>query len=490
VSNILSGAGIHSGERIELLRGPQSALYGSDAIGGVLSLSLEQGSDHGSNRAWLELGSFDSINSGISFQGGEGKLAYNTFMSWNQTSNDREFNDHESLHAGLRLDYAVSDTTTIGATLRVLNFETELPALGFTPFAINETENTIYSVYIKSQLTEAWFSKLSFGGYESQFTNTGGFGDSVVETEFQNLDWTNRYTWNENHETTAGLSVSWLDTTNTSAGISKFSEQNESIYVQHRWYEEEKFSLLGGIRHDSYDDGDDSTTFRIAGAYHVGDSTQLHASVASGYRRPSVVDLFGFGGFGGNPNLKPEESIGWDAGVTFDINDTSSLDITYFSNEIDNLIASGPAPSFTAMNIEEARTRGVEVSYRATYFDERVQARLAYTWLQAENRTTNSRLARRPSHTLNGDINVKITDKFLLGAGVTWVADREDFDAATFSRIDGEDYMVARIYGRYQLSDNVTLNGRLENLSNEQYSEVDGFPARGLGAFAGITIEW
>ncbi|MCP5535220.1 MAG: TonB-dependent receptor [Akkermansiaceae bacterium] len=489
-SNILSGAGIHSGERIELLRGPQSALYGSDAIGGVLSLSLDKGSDHGTNRAWLEFGSFDTTNSGISFQGQEGKLSYNSFVSWNQTANDRKLNDHESLHAGVRLDYSISDTTSVGFTLRVLNFETELPPLGFTPYAVNETENTVYSVFIEHHLTDAWYTKLSFNGYQSKFTNTGGFADSLVESESQNVSWANRYTWNEQHETSAGIGVTYLDTTNSGAGIGKFSEQSESIYFQHRWHVDGQFDLLGGMRYDHYDEGESSTTFRIAGSYQACELAKLHASVASAFRRPSAVDLFGFFGSGGNLDLQSEESLGWDAGITLDTSKTSSIDLTYFHNEIDNMIAFGPPPTYTAMNIQEARTRGVELSYRATFLDERIQTRLAYTWLQAENLTTGTRLLRRPSHTLNADINGKITDKLLLGAGVTWVANREDVDASTFARIDAEDYATARLYLRYQLNDSVSFNGRVENLFNQKYAEIDGFPARGTGAFAGITIEW
>lgn len=490
-ANILSGAGVQPGERIELLRGAQSALYGSDAIGGVLSLSLEQGQNNTADRIWLEGGSFDSVNSGISLQGREDKLSYNAFTSWNSTSNDRPRNDYESIHSGLRLDYALSHSTNIGMTLRVLNFETGLPPLGMTPYASNETENFIYSVFVEHKLTDFWHARLSYSGYESHFTNTGGSGDSSVDTRYQGIHWTNRYIWNQHHETSAGIAVTWLETSNSGVGIDNFSEQNESIYIQHHWIPGDNLNLLAGIRHDQYEGGKDSTTFRAAASWQACDHTKLHTSMATGFRRPSVVDLFGFFGYYGNPNLNPEESLGWDAGVTFDITGDTSLDITYFHNEIDDLIASGPAPDYAAMNIQKARTRGLEVSHRGSHCDGRVRTRLAYTWLQAENLTSSSRLVRRPEHTLNADINADITARLLLGAGITWVSRREDFQALPpYSRYDAEDYATARIYGSYQLSDAVSLKARVENLFNQQYSEVDGFPARGLGFFAGITLEW
>ena len=142
------------------------------------------------------------------------------------------------------------------------------------------------------------------------------------------------------------------------------------------------------------------------------------------------------------------------------------------------------------MNIQEARTRGMEVGCGASFFDERLHARLAYTWLQAENLTTSTRLVRRPEHTLNADISANVTDKLVLGTGLIWVANREDFDSNSFARIDAEDYATARIYTRYQLNDMVAINGRIENLFDQKYSEVDGFPARGIGAFTGVTIQW
>lgn len=487
-ANILSGAGVTPGERIELLRGPQSALYGSDAIGGVLSLSLEQGDTREKNKAWLELGSFESVNSGVSFRGQEGNLSYNTFASWNQTSNDRDWNDYESTQSGIRLDYALSNDTTLGLTLRVLRFETELPPLGTTAFAINETENTIYSVFIEHQLGDDFFTKLIIGGYESEFNNLGGSGDSRVDSRFRSIDWSSRYQWSESQQTSAGITVTWLETENTGIGVDTFSEQHESIYLQHQWQPNENWDLLGGFRYDHYEDGAEKNTFRFAGSHQVLSRARLHGSVASGFKRPSVVDLFGFFGFGANPNLKPEESLGWDAGITFDLSETSELDITYFHNDIDELITFGPPPEFAAENIEEARTRGIEVAYQASFQDGRIQARMAYTWLEAENMTTGSRLLRRPSHSLNADIHARLTSKLILGAGVTWVADREDYEF--FDIVDAEDYTTARIYGRYQLNDSVSMHARVENLFDEQYAEIPNFPARGMGVFAGVTVEW
>lgn len=485
--NILSGASIQSGEKIELLRGPQSALYGSDSIGGVLSLSLEKGKENGQNRAWFELGSFETLNGGLSFQGQEEDLSYNAVFSWQQTANDRNDNDHESFHSALRLDYAISDNTNIGATLRILNFQTEVPALGFTPFAINETENTIGSFYIESQLTDQWFSKFTIGAYSSDFENIGGFGDSIVETSYTSLEWQNRFAWNNENTTTLGLSSTLLDTLNSGADIPEESERNQSIYLQHTWNREDVFNLTTGIRHDDYDDGEDSTTFRISGQYQASEKINLHASVASAFRRPSVIDLFGFFGFGGNADLDSEESIGWDAGITWDISETSNIDITYFQNDIDDLIA---FENFSAQNIAEARTYGIEASYQASYYNDTLSTKLAYTWLEAENLSDNNRLLRRPRHTLSADIQLHANDQLTLGTGVYWVADREDVDALTFTRIDAEDYVTARIYGSYQITDSITFNGRIENLFDEDYSEVDGFPARGIGAFAGLSYTW
>jgi vitamin B12 transporter len=111
---------------------------------------------------------------------------------------------------------------------------------------------------------------------------------------------------------------------------------------------------------------------------------------------------------------------------------------------------------------------------------------LAHTWLEAENQTTGSRLLRRPRHGLGADLNHDLTARVNIGGGVTWAVDREDTDAATFATVDAEDYVTARFYGRYALSENLGLRVRIENAFDEKHEPVNGYPATGFAAYGGI----
>src|SRR5690606_23363241 len=121
-------------------------------------------------------------------------------------------------------------------------------------------------------------------------------------------------------------------------------------------------------------------------------------------------------------------------------------------------------------------------------WSETTRVQVGYTYLEAENQTQNTRLLRRPRHRASADLWRDFGGGFSLGAGVRWVAQREDVDAATFVTIDGEDYTVARVYAAYAISEQLTLKARVENAFDERYEEVNGYPQPGAGAY--VSMEW
>src|SRR5581483_5315244 len=119
-----------------------------------------------------------------------------------------------------------------------------------------------------------------------------------------------------------------------------------------------------------------------------------------------------------------------------------------------------------------------------------IEARLAYTYLDAVNLSTQTRLVRRPRHSAGLDLWHDFGGGVSVGAGVNIVAGREDIDAQTFAQINGEDYTVARLYAAWQVTPSLALKARLENALNEKYEEVNGYPARGFGAFGGAELKF
>ncbi|HYD84674.1 MAG TPA: TonB-dependent receptor, partial [Opitutus sp.] len=217
-------------------------------------------------------------------------------------------------------------------------------------------------------------------------------------------------------------------------------------------------------------------------------SVKLRASYGTAFRSPSFLDLYGRSAFYvGNPELEAERARGWDAGVDYYLPENRGRwSATWFDTRFRDLIAYDFTvfPS-TVRNIEQARTRGLEVSARHPIGG--TDLRLAYTYLEAINSTQQIRLVRRPRHALSADFWRELGRGFSAGVGVGFVADRRDVHAETFATIDAEDYTVARIYAEWQASERLKLTLRLENLLDERYEEVNGYPALGRGVFAGAA---
>jgi vitamin B12 transporter len=214
----------------------------------------------------------------------------------------------------------------------------------------------------------------------------------------------------------------------------------------------------------------------------------LRASYGTAFRSPSFLDLYGTSAFYvGNPNLEPEEARGWDAGFDYTLpGKRGLLSVTWFDTRYDDLIAYdfGVFPS-TVDNVDKARTYGVETSLKLD-LGASTRVTLAHTWLEANNENTGARLLRRPRHSVGADLNHDLTERLTVGGGVTWGMDREDVDAATFLTVDAPDYVVARFYGRYAVSDAFGLRLRVENAFDKNYEAVNGYPSLGVAVYGGI----
>jgi vitamin B12 transporter len=305
------------------------------------------------------------------------------------------------------------------------------------------------------------------------------------------LDWQSSWTGTERHRLTAGLTAEANHTRNTGFGNINKRQQLLAFFVQDEFTPTEDLFLTAGLRNDDHDTFGRATTGRATAAWLVaGRRAKLRASYGTAFRAPSFLDLYGQSSFYvGNPNLRAEKARGWDAGVDlYFAENRGTLGVTWFDTRLNNLITFdfGVFPG-TVRNVERARTRGVEVA--ANYVPRPgTELRLAYTWLEADNLSQRNRLLRRPRHSGSADVWHDFGRGISAGAGLAFAADREDVHASTFGRINAEDYVVARLFAAWEVSARVTLKARIENLLNERYEQVHGFPQPGAGAFAGV--EW
>lgn len=493
----LGGICLGACDNLEVAHGPQSTLYGGEAIGGVVSLSAQRGAGPRSGRVAVEAGSFGTYQGALSVQAGDRDSAYAFSASGGHTDNDRANNDFDSASFSLRLDRRVNDAVAVGATWRGFNGVYGSPgaALGWganDPDNEERESNQLATVFAAIAHSPTLSSRATLGGqfrrYVSESPDTYGTTITVVKNQRAVLDWQTVWSANERHRVTGGFTAETNDTRNTGFGDIDEGQQLLAFFAQEEFRPLENVFLTAGVRADDFDTFGHATTGKATAAWLVADkAVKLRASYGTAFRAPSFLDLYGKSAYYvGNPNLEPEEARGWDVGADYYLpGGRGSLSATWFETRYDDLIVYDYAVSpMSVSNVEEARTRGLELTAKFA-LPGAIEARLAYTYLEAENLSQNNRLLRRPRS--SGSLDLwRDFGGWNLGASVTAVADREDIHAETYGRIDGEDYSIARVYAAWNVNDKLTLKARVENALDERYEQVHGYPQPGVGAYVGI----
>lgn len=500
----LGGARAGGKDTLEIARGPQSTLYGGEAIGGVVSLRAEKGTGAPTEELSAETGSFGTVQGAAAAQGEAGGWAYNLSAAGGHTRNARPNNALNDGSLALRLDHALTQTFSAGLTVRGFLSRYGDPGDRFTndPNDQDREDNWLGTVFLDARPVENFTSHLILGGQNRRFVsempapNPPFFGPSqttIVTNRRGVVDWQNTVSLPASNRLTAGLTAEANTTRDTGFGAIDKREKLFAIFAEDEWSPVENVFLTGGLRHDHFDTYGGATTGRATAAWlPLPQTLKLRASYGTGFRSPGFLDLYGRSPFYvGNPNLRPEHAHGWDAGADYYLPEKrGTLGATYFQTDFTDLIVTDFTvfPS-TTKNVGRARTRGLELSARAS-LPGAIEARLAYTYLDAVNLSTQQRLLRRPRHSAGLDLWHDFGGGVSAGAGLNIVAGREDIDAQTFAQINGEDYTVARVYAAWQVTPALALKARLENALNEKYEEVNGYPARGFGAFGGAELKF
>lgn len=494
----LGGMCLGACDNLEVSHGPQSTLYGGEAVGGVVAIRGQRGQGQGSSSLAVEAGSFGTVQGAVSAQAGDAKQAYTFSASGGHTDNERQNNDFDSATYALRLDRTLSEQVSVGATLRgfVGSYGSPGAAIGWgaNDPDNHETENNqLVTIFANLTHSSELTSHVVLGGQNRRYVSDSGTSETVVTNRRAVVDWQSTYTVNEQHRVTGGLTAEQNHTRNTGYGNINERQSLLAIFAQDEWTPVERVYLTGGFRSDDHDTFGRKTTGRATAAWLSKDSRyKLRATYGTAFRSPSFLDLYGKSAYyAGNPNLKPETARGWDAGVDyFFAKNRGMLSATWFETDYSNLIIYdfGVFPGTTA-NVDRAHTEGLELSGKII-LPAASQVRISYTYLEATNLSQGSRLLRRPRQSGSVDLWHDFGNGFSSGAGLVVVANRRDVHAATYATINGEDYSVVRVYAAWAATKRVTVKARVENMLDEKYEEVHGYPQNGVGIFAGVEVKF
>ena len=489
-------------ERIEVVRGPQSTLYGADALGGVVNIVTRKGEGSLGGSVTLEGGTHNAFRQAIDLWGA-GKT-FSGALSFAHTATDNVFkNDrYENTTVGGSATFKPVENFEITGTFRYTNGRNGLPGPvgAFLP-NLNEhlSDESIFGrIAIDWTLFDIWKQTLSISeNHEELFDRGDPFARSDSRADTLQIGWQHNVKLAKDNTLTAGLDWYVNKGQYETVDSTPFEKtvRNTAVYVQDQAFLFNRLSLTGGVRYDDNSSFGSRFTYRGAAVLRFDETgTRIKGSIGTGFKAPTLNDLYlSFPSFGtaSNPDLKPEKSVGWDVGFEQDLGKFVTIEARYFENDVRDLITfASVGTSFMPINIERARTRGIESSLqiRAT---KDLTFWVNHTWLaEGKNLTTDTRLLRRPEHTATIGGNYHFLERWNVNTNVTLVSSRADIDAATFGPVKDAPYAKWDAALSLDLNKNFRIFGRVENLLGERYEEANGFPALGRVFWGGVTAKF
>jgi vitamin B12 transporter len=512
-------------ERVEVVRGSQGTLYGSEAIGSVINIITKRGTGAPEFFASVEGGAFDTVNSRAGVRGATARVDYNLAVEHFETNGETvtpakfrkglpsDEDGYQNMTVSGRFGIQITDGLRASVVGRYVDTETELDEFqAEDPDSRSESEQFFVRAELAAEFFDGRWTSVAGAAYTEHdrtnvnpddAVNPGNFRSGMSAGEMVKFDWQNDVRVIDGHVFTFGFE-------NESERFDRFEHSNSGGFTSmadvsarariRAFYFQDGFAyfdrLFGtaGVRVTDHDRFGTEVTYQFAPVYvHAETGTRLKASVSTGFRAPALSELFGrssFDGpfgpsvFVGNPDLDPEESIAWEIGLEQELWDNRiGLGATYFEVDIDDLITTNN--TFTSLiNRNEANIHGVESFIRFQLLDN-LSARADFTYTRSED-NNGFDLLRRPKRKLDVDVNYQPLAGANLGVTVHYVDPTKDFVGFSVGEIGG--HTVVNLTGSYEVNDTIVVHGRVDNLFNRQYLITDSFRATGVAAFVGMTL--
>jgi vitamin B12 transporter len=494
-------------ERIEVVRGPQSTLYGPRALAGVIQIFTKRGEGPPSIRLSAEGGSYDTFRESLQSDGKIGQFDYSVGASRIDTDNARSNNQYRNSAAIANVGWSPNDQLRISGLFTYSLSDIGIPNTIFDPRPIDNflTERWLIAPHVDFRVSDWWEHRFIFAyDHERQLNdpNEDGFvGPTRALFERTTIDYQNDLRPASWIRLTSGFFYSRVNAGQERPFVSQIfgpqptfvSDHTQQVagFLQATLTPIENLIVVAGGRFDHFNQFGDVWTYRFAGSYKFDKTnTTLHSSVATGFSPPSSQDKI----FGNNFGLKPERDLGWDIGIRQELwENRVVVGATYFHNDLSNVI--GFNGLFETLNLGAARTQGLEAEIRAQPIVNLVLM-ASYTYLDAEktssadiNQLQGARLPRRPRNEVYVSASYLWCKRLRTTAEAKFVNAREELNFGG-PNFDIEDYSFVNFAAEYEVNPHMLIFGRIDNLTNEHYAEVFGFPALGRAAYGGVKVRF
>ena len=483
-------------ERIEVLSGPQSSLWGSSAIGGVISFTTRE---LDGIRAEAEAGSFDTVRARLAGGVANDRYAVGAFVSHfdtdgisaaDEADGNTEADGATITTLGANGRYSLTPAITVEGRVRYNETDADIDGFPAPAYALSDTDDSI----AREQLSGFGRLTVQALGLEHQFSASASDLRRQSFSAFPSTFEADRqvYRWQASGDSAAGqvnyaFGAEYEDSTGALSSGAAEDLSTTSLFATARFDLSERFSLTGGLRQDDTDDFGDATTGRLSAAYELGGGFILSGAWGTGFKAPTVSQAVCDYCFSAEPypDLRPEHADGYEAALGWRSADRRLEGrVTIYRLDVQDQIIYFTDPAFNSyyVNIDETRTDGVEVEARADLpagFD----LSLAYAWTDAVDAADGSRLLRVPEHAASATLG--------------WAGER--LSGALTVRSEGdmpdsggerEGFVTANLNATWTLTQQVSLTARIENLTHEHYQQLLGYGEPGRSGYVGIRLRY
>ena len=486
-------------ERIEVLRGARSAIYGADAIGGVVQIFTRRGEADGLRaRVHVGYGTEATWERSLGLSGGNADTRFNLSISSDETDginrtrettapdNDRDAYRNTSL--SLNVNHRFSDGVDVGASLLDQRGESEFDQSWSGDYPYNDFQLSTVALYANLQVSDLWLSRLELGHAENRSWTRfdDNPGSSAFNTYRDSLAWLNTLQLTPEQQLLVGLD-GYRERLNGNSSFAETSRWNRAVFLQHR-YDHARFSTELGVRHDDNELFGSENTLSAALTWRLNLDNDLILSYSEGFRAPTFVDLY-YPGYD-NPALQPETSKSYELQWRSRLGPNTELQASIYRTDIDNAITLDS--SWTPQNIGAARVNGLEARLQHEVLG--WQTALALELVDPVDQDSGNTLARRTTRSLSLDLDREFG---ALALGATWqLADSRWDDADNTREIAG--YGLVNLRSRWQLNLELALKLKIDNLFDKEYATAlygVGWPAtyhpyRETGRTALLSLTW
>jgi vitamin B12 transporter len=460
-------------ERVEVLRGSRSVIYGSDAIGGVIQIFTRRGTEQGLQpRLHMGFGSNQTWERSLGLSGGDEKTRFNLGASLDETAginrthesypSDGDHDEYRNQSLSLSLSHALTDDVEIGANVLDNRGKSEIDSPSYQQRPYSDFTVSGVSSYVDARINDLWKTRVEFGHSENREKSFDKLSDerSVFNTYRDSVNWQNDLTLNERNSLILG--GDWYeDRINSSTAFDKDSRWNRAAFIQHR-YQADSFSTELGLRRDQNQQFGSQNSWSGTFTLPLNPDNDVLLTYSEGFRAPTFNDLY-YPGFS-NPDLKPETSKSYEMQWRSQLTDTSRLEASLYRTDLKDAIIVGS--NDRPQNVASARINGFEAALKQELFG--WQSALGVAIIDPQDRASGHTLARRARRTLSLDLDRQF-DR--LGLGASWQAVSSSYDDENNQQPLGG-YALLALRSSWALNREIKLELKVDNLLDKGYSRA------------------